>query len=318
MRPNRSRGFTLVELLVVIAIIGILIALLLPAVQAAREAARRSACLSNLRQIGLALHTYHDRVKSFPPGNIQFAPTATTPPLICWTISILPQIEQEALFARYNSNLPNTDPANQFVREQIVKTYQCPSDIHRNDLNVPAMGLANSQGILYRHGSYKGVAGARDGPGWFDMENWCTNNVPERQRGILHTIGTCDFTIPESMSDIKDGTSNTFAVGEYSQNPRNADHLSRSTFWAYSFRMFTLGHTFPEGRTMLPDYTECINIGGAAGDIPCRRAFASLHPGGSNFALADGSSRFISRGIDIRIYLAMGTIAGKEAITPPP
>jgi len=113
-------GFTLVELLVVIAIIGILIALLLPAVQAAREAARRAQCQNNLKQIALALHNYHQAVGSFPPGKITEGRCCDRPSMITWTISILPYLEQQALYDRYDQTKFNEDPANQFVREAMV------------------------------------------------------------------------------------------------------------------------------------------------------------------------------------------------------
>ncbi|MGQ9575420.1 MAG: DUF1559 family PulG-like putative transporter [Thermoguttaceae bacterium] len=317
MFRHRTRGFTLVELLVVIAIIGILIALLLPAVQAAREAARRSACLSNLRQIGLGLQNYHDIVKTFPPGNITLGPCCGTRSFANWAILILPYIEQEALYARYRHDKFNEDPENQFVREQSVKTYQCPSDLNRDRLTIPQSGPANSLGLYYRHGSYRGVAGASTGhPAWFDNNQWCDEaHAPERWRGLLHTIGTCGFTIPEAMGDIKDGTSNTFAVGEYSQVPRDPNRIDRCTFWAYSYTSYSLSHTVAQSGVMIPDYNACADATAANN---CKRAFASLHPGGLNFLMADASARFIYRGIDMTIYFAMGTIAGKEAITPPP
>lgn len=324
MFRHRTRGFTLVELLVVIAIIGILIALLLPAVQAAREAARRSACLSNLRQIGLGLQNYHDVVKTFPPGNITLGPCCGTPSFANWAILILPYIEQDALYARYRHDKFNEDPENQFVREQSVKTYQCPSDLNRDRLTIPQSGPGNSLGLYYRHGSYRGVAGSRPNQWpvtssrWFDNDEWCRTPypMPEKFRGLLHSIGTCGFTIPEAMGDIKDGTSNTFAVGEYSQVPRNPNRIDRCTFWAYSYTSYALSTTTAEGATLLPDYNACTDI--SAIPHACKRAFASLHPGGMNFVMVDGSARFISRSIDMDIYFGMGTIAGKEAITPPP
>src|SRR5713101_4978740 len=122
-RPNSSsglgRGFTLIELLVVIAIIAVLISLLLPAVQAAREAGRRAQCANNLKQIGLALHNYHDAIGSFPPGLIaRLNPTSgdNAGPGWGWASMILPQLDQSSVYNTINFGLPIEVPANQTAR----------------------------------------------------------------------------------------------------------------------------------------------------------------------------------------------------------
>ncbi len=130
---NRRRGFTLIELLVVIAIIAVLIALLLPAVQAAREAARRSQCINNLKQMGLALHNYHDSVEAFPPGYIassRFIDGETdTSPGWGWASMILPQMDQSPLFNSTNFNLPVQHPTNSTAVQTVLSTFLCPSDL---------------------------------------------------------------------------------------------------------------------------------------------------------------------------------------------
>src|SRR5690349_13718970 len=139
------RGFTLVELLVVIAILGVLIGLLLPAIQKAREAANRSACTNNLKQLGLALHAYHDAEGGFPPGHVSTLvnPAWVMPAGQCnafpdelgpgWSFFalLLPYLEQVNLYRAIRLDLPITDLANTAPRRTAVKTYVCPSDVGR-------------------------------------------------------------------------------------------------------------------------------------------------------------------------------------------
>ncbi len=129
---NRHRGFTLIELLVVIAIIAVLIALLLPAVQSAREAARRAQCTNNLKQMGLALHNYHDAMSIFPPGYIaasKFIDGETdTSPGWSWATMILPQLEQAPLYSSINVWLPIQAAANTTATQTVLNAYLCPSD----------------------------------------------------------------------------------------------------------------------------------------------------------------------------------------------
>jgi prepilin-type N-terminal cleavage/methylation domain-containing protein/prepilin-type processing-associated H-X9-DG protein len=129
---QRSRGFTLIELLVVIAIIAVLIALLLPAVQAAREAARRTQCINNLKQMGIALHNYHDSLSVFPPGYIAASPfidgETDVAPGWSWATMLLPQLEQGPLYSSINVYLPVQAPANTTATQTLVTAFICPSD----------------------------------------------------------------------------------------------------------------------------------------------------------------------------------------------
>src|SRR5436190_16360728 len=156
---NRS-GFTLIELLVVIAIIGVLIALLLPAVQKVREAANRTQCLNNLKQMGLALHNYHDTHKSFPPGIVSTLanPSWKMTPGNCnseppelgpgWSFFafMLPYVEQDNLYKSIRFDLQITDPANADARHTFVKTYLCPSDTQPRIIQVYDCGNPLSAG----------------------------------------------------------------------------------------------------------------------------------------------------------------------------
>lgn len=197
-RPRGRVGFTLVELLVVIAIIGILVALLLPAVQLAREAARRSSCTNNLKQIGLALHNYHDSLKSFPPDAIWTANKSGTAAQMgdqrnwTWIALLLPQMEQGALHAQINFNLPALNQTLKDgvtpIRSVLLPSFQCPSDSPLREL---------PQGFGYT--AYAANAG------------W---DQHRRFYGDQRIAGVFPLLDPLRMEDITDGTSNVIAVGE--------------------------------------------------------------------------------------------------------
>src|SRR5262245_18660185 len=124
----RPLGFTLVELLVVIAIFGVLVALLLPAVQAARESARRSQCVTNLRQVGVALQNYESAKRVLPYGSDYYDVTAGPTFKATWAALILPYLEEQSLYDRFDFTLPMRNAKNQLARETPVSTYICPSD----------------------------------------------------------------------------------------------------------------------------------------------------------------------------------------------
>ena len=165
-RTRRTTGFTLIELLVVIAIIAILIALLLPAVQQAREAARRSTCQNNLKQMGIAMHNYHDVVQVFPPGVIH---SLTNDPMgigtgWSWGTFLLPYIDQAPIFNQLNTQRP-IDPTNatqlSLIRT-IIPVYNCPSDPHRNNSENPYATIrmsGASTGVAIGKSNYRAVFG---------------------------------------------------------------------------------------------------------------------------------------------------------------
>jgi prepilin-type N-terminal cleavage/methylation domain-containing protein/prepilin-type processing-associated H-X9-DG protein len=322
----RVCGFTLIELLVVIAIIAVLIGLLVPAVQKVREAANRMTCTNNLKQIGLALHNYHDSQGSFPPGGVTNGPCCSTQSGATWTILILPYLEQDNLYRQYNFAVTNENPANALVRTQFIKTYNCPSDININRLLNPASGPGS--GLQYATGSYRGVAGVTDGLGWFDAE--CGRRYPLGQRGVLHSTSDprspppfpAGYVAPpygvERIASITDGTSNTLMVGEYSTTTT----VSRTTFWAYTYTSFNQSEIVlpPQSRQLLNDFDRCTALlppGFTNGNNPCKRGFASFHPGVVNFCMADGSVRSISTNVDMLQLAAMGTIANNEVVVAP-
>ncbi len=323
-RRGARGGFTLIELLVVIAIIAILIGLLVPAVQKVREAAGRLHCQNNLKQIGLALHGYHDANNVFPPGSVRNGVCCSWPNGATWTIYILPYLEQDNLYKQYNFSKYNEDPQNAFVRQSFVKVYNCPSDTNINQLIIPESGAGADRRLLYATGSYRAMSGRSTGQAWFDDEDG--RIFPTNWRGLLHFVSDFSafpvqvrkppYTPPpyglERMASITDGTSNTLIVGEYTTRTRPR----RTTFWAYSYTSYNQSSAVPpQSRQFLNDYDACERIGGLGGNNPCKRAWASNHPGIVNFLFADGSVRGVSTNIDTFIFAALATIAGGE-VTP--
>lgn len=315
------RGFTLIELLVVIAIIAVLIALLLPAVQQAREAARRSQCKNNLKQIGLALHNYHDTHFAFPPGAVTRDTAVSSSGNWCnqsngasgdrlvngapWTVMILPYLEENSLYQSFDfsklftstqngtSGNEGPDPNNQLWRVQLKK-YQCPSD--------PASrgGVNNS--------NYLGVQGG--GPAAFANCTGISNGVMFYNNGILYVNSK------SRMRDIVDGVSSTFLVGESKYMLTLAGSTSTySVGWASSIRNGSSSSV--PNTASLAAASESINsrtlTGGTKpqGSDPDTRntaghLFGSLHTGGCHMLLADGSVHFLSEHISLDVYHNLG------------
>jgi prepilin-type N-terminal cleavage/methylation domain-containing protein len=308
-----AAGFTLVELLVVIAIIGLLMAMLLPAVQLARETARRSSCVSNLRQIGAAVHMYHDAHNAFPPGGVSPGPCCAIESYTSWTIQILPFLEQKAVYDLYDQVEPNESPANRKVRETFLSIYSCPSDIARNTKINPDSGPGKN--LLYMPGSYRGVGGRSDAmSGWWD-NNPRHRKLPRRWRGVFHVVDK--HLRPENFAAVTDGLSNTLMVGEYATKPsrhigKTSGGLSRRTFWAYTYGSYNRSDAVPESRTLLGDYDRCTLLGGQGDAETCNRAWGSLHTDLLNFLLCDGSVQTFPLTIDMKVFVESATIAGRE------
>lgn len=340
-RRNRNgRGFTLVELLVVIAIIGVLVAMLLPAVQAAREAARRSSCSNNLKQLGLALHNYHDTHKRFPPESIWAHGSAGNwqPRNYSWIALTLPFFEQGTLQDKMNFSLPlwnqTVSPGGPTIHSQVIPSLLCPSDTALGDDATAYHGI-----------SWTNYAGS-EGFDWW-------NRRADPYGGVF------TFQSAIKIADIKDGTSNTIAVGEVtSLGFKNGPHLTGGTgiprvgVGEAVFRTALLsppysdsqgtsngttgGYPSPDGannpqpswswwraapHAYKPTYLACWGINS---DWP---GPGSYHPGGCQFLLADGSVRLVAETVEITnngaapinygVWMKMNTFNGGETFQMP-
>ena len=277
MRPYRA--FTLIELLVVIAIIAVLIALLLPAVQQAREAARRTQCRNNMHQMGLALHNYHDTHQCFPPGRTYCS--ATGDQRHSWMTLILPFVDELALYNAYNFNVWNEDPANSTVTQSRLDQYLCPSD---GTINYAFSGVHR-----FICSNYRGNMGAAEN------DTYCQSLPLASLGGVMW----CNSRV--RMRDVRDGTSNTLAVGEavwgYGNGPA----------WARGLYGYSLANTCHPLNAVRLSASQC-------GSDSRGRMYASKHEGGAFFLFADGQVRFISENIDYTTYRALSTIANFEMI----
>ena len=298
---SRRNGFTLIELLVVIAIIAILVALLLPAVQQAREAARRSSCKNNLKQLGLALHNYHDAHNRFPPSGIHnrdghgaSASSSSWGP--SWMILVLPFMEQGPLYDQYNFDLVRSrDGSNRDVVVVDIAAIKCPSD------GGEKQKWSNS--VPFARGNYAVNCGAANAFSTGDFGH-------KKVRGPF----AMSRYYGAKMADIEDGTSNTALVGEIIAGDRSGDVRGA---WAYpSGAYFSGGNRIaddpryvltPNANALNDDFRDRPSSCSADGDDRQHRCTSggsrsfqtarSKHSGGVQITLADGSTRFISENI---------------------
>lgn len=308
MRAQHPRSaFTLIELLVVIAISALLIGLLLPAVQKVREAANRMQCQSHLKQIALATHNYHDTNHKFPYSALDRQPNETTSTYVTGFILILPYLEQDAVAKRWDAKQPRNSTVdtdgdgftNALLQSMLIPTYVCPT------MSAPSGPLGGTENRAYC--SYLFNAGTGDAQLYAYWSFYGMPAPPVFDGAVipLHSVATTPNSPnrqPTNLAAISDGTSNTFLVGETDFKPRGVPSTEMGGTWAYGYIGYSFGTTFhPFNR-----HDNTTTIYGA---------FRSEHTGGANFALADGSVRFVRESIPIDIYRALSTRAVGEVVT---
>ena len=315
-RENRIRqpkGFTLIELLVVIAIIAILIALLVPAVQKVRAAAARTQCVNNLKNLGLAVHAYHDANKRIPPNattpNYNWGSDQNTAGANVWTwiARIMPYIDQGPVATQFN--IPDGTYLNAQSKGAFTIVFpvlRCPADPASG--GVTATNWANWNGIEMSLINYKGVSGSNWGANGstpfttafrvIDPDPTYGQMGLDKGNGIFYRS---DGARKLTLVGITDGTSNTFMIGESSHT--FDQHCGG---WAmYNYVNATCGIPLNN-----------LDPGATSTNWPNRYSFKSYHDGGGNFCFADGTVRFVVDGINIVTYRGLATIRGGEAVSP--
>lgn len=310
-QPPWLPGFTLVELLVVIAIIGILVALLLPAVQSAREAARRMSCSNNLKQLGIALHNYHDTFKEFPPEKImRRRPTGE---LVCqpggpqlwdadpgnWAILLLPYIEQKNQYDIINWSRRYNQTPNIPVFRTTYPVYSCPSSIKRKLVNAGIRGWSFSGNTEITN--YFAVIGnnwtVKVGRG---NNNECNDNTD----GMFHQESGV------RLGEVVDGTSNTFMVSEaIGYEPRHPTVVGNQTCARGPLNR----NIICDGRGLRISALTHMRV--PPNGISRWFASSSFHPGGVQITMGDGSVHFISNTINNTTWRALATKAGGESVS---
>ncbi len=311
VRTSSNRvGFTLVELLVVIAIIGILIALLVPAVQRVREASARTVCANNLKQLTLAVLGYHDRAKRMPfnqfDGPFEHGPKSRA---WSWLSRILPDIEQGALYERGGVGAMTMESSP--ITAEAVAAFLCSSDPSSH--SGPRLDAGNLAGVPIGQTNYKGVAGANwgddllgdNGPNFpTDWRNPGANGSFDghsRGDGVFYRL---DYLRKLRIGQIIDGTSNTFLIGE--------DVPGKTHWCSWPYANNATGTCAMPPNVRRADGTEY-----PLHNWENNESFRSMHPGGVQFGMADGSVRFVSNTIALGTYRGLATIAGGEAVSVP-
>jgi prepilin-type N-terminal cleavage/methylation domain-containing protein/prepilin-type processing-associated H-X9-DG protein len=321
------QGFTVVELLVVVSIIGILVGLLMPAVQAARESGRRTQCANNVRQLGLAAHSYHAAQRSFPPARQDAANT--------WGhfAKLLPFLEQKVIYRNIDFTKAVYDPSNAEIAQTPMPVFRCPSDY--------SVMIKSSDPLAFggwAKNNYRGNAGNDTGE--------IGPDGAEKNNGVFRTGRRI------SVEQIEDGTSNTALFSEgvlgdgsnfvisvpgdwlvISPGSRRRQNIYAALQSAVPSagpgnQVSYAGRTYLDGGYVESRYNHIMRPNGPSGVVPNGEDLfarindgaqattaSSRHPGGVNLVLADGSVRFVSEGVDLEVWWGLGSIAGGEMLS---
>jgi len=310
-RHRRSPGFTLIELLVVIAIIAVLIALLLPAVQACREAARRCQCVNNLMQIGIAAKNYETAFEVLPPGVVNPTGPIQNRPAgyhFNWVTQLLPYLDQKPLHRHLDFNVGVYQPQNDTARGVLVRTLLCPSSPGPERMTTPNAPAAWGDPALTHYAA-------------------CHNDVEApidaKNNGVFFLNSRIRY------EDIEDGSSQTIFFGEKQTDPAELGWASgtratlRNTGWVVNGRngrgvpLATAGNPAADyDPDAQPETKPTAGGGTKAAEVPVDPVggFGSRHPGGANFALGDGSVRFLKTTISPKIYRLLANRADGDLI----
>jgi prepilin-type N-terminal cleavage/methylation domain-containing protein/prepilin-type processing-associated H-X9-DG protein len=333
MRDPQRQGFTLIEMLVVIAVIGVLMGLLVPAVQNVREAASRTTCANNLKQIGLALHSYHDRKKQFPPGYVDgnmdpdSTPDNDVGPGWGWASFLLPYLDQNNVYSQIDFSQAVGFGVNVQISRTPLAVYQCPSDPYQQAFPVYDSSFTNPIATV-AHSNYVGCNG------WEECFNGAGGNPQpgvgaDSLSGLYGPAGRGVFyrNSRANIASVTDGLSNTIFVGERSSNHSPSTWTGavpggRCPAWMVK-QPPTIYSPPPGPAYDNADYGEALVLSHTnATHVPCADfpiydpdTFYSTHMGqGANFLFGDGSVHFLTSSIDPYTYQALGTIAGGEAL----
>lgn len=318
----RRNGFTLIELLVVIAVIGVLVGLLLPAVQKAREAARRSSCTNNLKQIGVALHNYHDAHRVFPASYLADTVTVATrdpnsydgPNGFAWGAMLLPSLDQSALYRQFDTRRPCWDAVNAGPAQTRLAVFLCPSATN-SDGTMSVRDASGNVLATFGRSTYVANAGQEEPWGFLQVDYYGLADGPMFRNSRVRA------------ADVTDGLSSTVFIGEHSSVLSNKTWVGvvpGAEVCANDPAQFPI--TQCDGAATLVN----VHSGPASDEVDPVTGFAPIHPpnsplchvcqmyaehaGGANVLMGDGTVRFISQMIHQPTWAALSSRAKREVV----